>query len=510
MGCGEVQIYELAESIAKDLRTYLETGKKPEQPQQPPPPPVTPPSVSPTPSPPLPGTPPSTPSQGYGAIKITTNPAGATVFVDATPMGTTPTTLTNIPAGERQLSIVKDGYSTLNKVVTVYAGRTTEVTETLARLTGSIMIGSSPSGAQVYLNDKYVGTTPYKVQNIPIGKYSVRVVLQDYKEYRGEVSVEANEESKVDAKLEGLPGKVLITSTPAGAEVSIDGKKVGVTPYSGEVSAGAHKVRVWKEGYQSAEESITIEPNRAKTLDVVLKKGPDVRGEMVYVPAGEFMMGCNKAVDKKCDPDEKPYHKVYLNAYYIDKYEVTVAQYTECVNAGKCTPGNSGDFCNYGREDRQNHPINCVDWNQAKAYCEWLGKRLPTEAEWEKAARGTDGRVYPWGNEWNPRNANWDERGREDGYKETAPVGSYGGGVSPYGAYDMSGNVWEWVADWYGERYYRNSPSSNPRGPASGQYRVVRGGGWFGDYPDYLRASVRDWGGPGTRNLYVGFRCSRD
>lgn len=232
--------------------------------------------------------------------------------------------------------------------------------------------------------------------------------------------------------------------------------------------------------------------------------------EMVYVPAGEFMMGCNEAVDKRCATNEKPYHKVYLDAYYIDKYEVTVAEYTACVKAGKCTLGNSGDFCNYGREDRQNHPINCVDWNQARTYCEWMGKRLPTEAEWEKAARGTDGRVYPWGNIWNPRNANWDDNGREGGYTETTPVGSFAGGVSPYGAYDMSGNVWEWVSDWYDGGYYKISPSSNPRGPESGRFRVLRGGGWLSLNPNYLRASIRIRNVPDDTNGSVGFRCARD
>jgi sulfatase modifying factor 1 len=225
--------------------------------------------------------------------------------------------------------------------------------------------------------------------------------------------------------------------------------------------------------------------------------------EMVYIPAGEFTMGSDRG-----EKNEKPVHKVYLGAYYIDKYEVTVDNYAACVKAGFCNEPDTGKYCNRGKSGRGRHPVNCVDWSQARAYCEWRKKRLPTEAEWEKAARGTDGREYPWGSEKaSCRYAVMKDGGDGCGMDRTWPVGSKPAGASPYGAMDMAGNVWEWVADWYDNKYYHKSPESNPKGPDSGTYRVLRGGSWYYD-PGYLRASYRGLLNPSNRYSGVGFRCA--
>ncbi len=217
----------------------------------------------------------------------------------------------------------------------------------------------------------------------------------------------------------------------------------------------------------------------------------------VYVPAGQFIMG---SADGEGDGDEHPQHVVYLDAYWIGQTEVTNAQYQQCVAGGACDPAgcmNDDDL------DKPDQPVVCVSWVDAKAFCEWAGLQLPTEAQWEKAARGTDGRIYPWGNE--EPNCTKAQYWGCDG--KTITVGSKPAGASPYGALDMAGNVWEWVADWYSEDYYANSPDRNPAGPESGDWRVLRGGSW-NYYPVNVRAASRNGLLPGNRNDYVGFRCA--
>jgi formylglycine-generating enzyme required for sulfatase activity len=236
-----------------------------------------------------------------------------------------------------------------------------------------------------------------------------------------------------------------------------------------------------------------------------------VYGDMVLIPAGSFWMGCNTAVDSNCSSDESPYHQVTLSAYYMDKTEVTVTAYGECVTAGACTaPSTYYSYCNWNVTGKEDHPVNCITWFQSEAYCAWAGKRLPTEAEWEKAARGTDGRKYPWGNE----TATCDyavmyEGGNGCGTESTMPVCSKSpAGDSPYGLCDMSGNVWEWVSDWYDSSYYSSSPGTDPVGPASGSLRVFRGGSLSRE-GFYLRASDRFGNDPSGNYGVLGARCAR-
>jgi formylglycine-generating enzyme required for sulfatase activity len=228
---------------------------------------------------------------------------------------------------------------------------------------------------------------------------------------------------------------------------------------------------------------------------------------MVYVPAGEFEMGSTEL-----GVDEEPVHTVALDAFWIDQMEVTNAQYRQCMEARACEEPGCWD-----EEDLRapEQPVVCVTWYQAQAYCEWAGGWLPTEAEWEYAARGPEGWRYPWGDEFdgtrlNYCDANCDrdyaDKEFDDGYAYTASVGSFPAGASWCGALDLAGNVFELVADWYDGNYYSRSPSRNPTGPSSGERRVSRGGSWH-HVRDLARSENRNMGNPGASHDSVGFRC---
>lgn len=223
---------------------------------------------------------------------------------------------------------------------------------------------------------------------------------------------------------------------------------------------------------------------------------------MVLIPQGEFRIG---STDGKVD--EQPVHRVRLDAFWMDQTEVTNAQYKKCAASGLCTNPSLGDsftrheYYTSDNEQYADFPVIHVNWYQAAAYCKWAGGRLPTEAEWEAAARGTDGRTYPMGDAVAKGSANY------AGFVgDTTRVGSYPSGSSPYGVLDMAGNVWEWASDWYDQDFYSRSPDRNPTGPPSGSSRVLRGGSWEDD-SDLLRSANRNFNDPLISTTTWGFRC---
>ena len=270
--------------------------------------------------------------------------------------------------------------------------------------------------------------------------------------------------------------------------------------------------------------------------------GSPLSDEMVIIPAGEFLMGSPD--DGMSYDDERPQRKVYVSSFSIDRHEVTNARYQQFVNAtGHPAPRHQKpEFTLWGHNaplaGSEQHPVVNVSWEDAVAYCRWQDKRLPTEAEWEKAARGLDGHRYPWGDDWDFTRANsasyWAGRtvefkdGKEwkafwitgdgarisherglNGEVLTLPVGSFPDGASPYGLLDMVGNVSEWVQDWYEPYSYLNAPLSDPQGPNGQLLKVVRGGSWLKPARN-LRASDRDYGYPSDRASGIGFRCAKD
>jgi len=258
----------------------------------------------------------------------------------------------------------------------------------------------------------------------------------------------------------------------------------------------------------TATPSLTLAPTSASTN--LPTETVNQNAQMALVPAGNFIMGSDDHA-----PEEKPAHKVFLDNFYIDKNKITNALYKLCVDEKVCQPPKfSNSYLRptyYGDARYAYFPVMGVDWYMAKTYCKWRDARLPTEAEWEKAARGTDERVYPWGNEIDQSRANYNYNNDPNFVGDTSKVGSYPSGASPYDVYDMAGNIWDWTADMYAANYYATLPNiiANPLGPDLGQYRVIRGGSW-NSAASSIRSSRRSWNDPSNANVYIGFRCAKN
>ena len=260
--------------------------------------------------------------------------------------------------------------------------------------------------------------------------------------------------------------------------------------------------------------------SEGKKLAIERAKLP-AHDEMVRIPAGSFLMGSDKKLDRNAYQAELPQRNPHLDDYEIDKFEVTTVQYLKYVLAKDLPPlidwqYDGGNF----QETMASHPVMHVSWADADAYCKWAGKRLPTEAEWEKAARGVDGRIYPWGNQpAGLSRANFGRTGLSGPvrdrperlllYPPIISVNKYDNAVGPYGTFQMAGNVAEWVADWYDKEYYKTAPDRNPKGPEKGTQKSFRGGGWIDSTPT-VRGAQRNGTEPNTKMNWMGFRCARD
>jgi formylglycine-generating enzyme len=401
--------------------------------------------------------------------------------------------------------------------------------------TATLIVDSKPTGASVYVDDKEMGKTPCTVivDAGIMGKRDIIVAISkdNYATKRANLQVEAGKITTWnEIQLKRNPAILTIHSDPSEASVCIDGDEteLGRTPLTVTVDTGEDNkreitVKISKDGHKTKQSKLKLESGKeTKLLDIHLEKLakpepdtqlsniPEIIGKdgapMILIPAGEFAMG-----DHYGNRDEKPVHKVYLDAFYMDKYEVTNEQYKKFLDS---TKHRTPYYWNDARYNAIHQPVVGVNWYDAVAYCEWAGKRLPTEAEWEKAARGgMDSKKYVWGDAWPPPNNSGNFvkfRGYKDVYTYSSPVGSFN--PNGYGLYDIAGNVWELYADWYDKDYYASSPSRNPKGPDSGFFRVMRDRGWDDAHnSQVLRVSSRNYLDP-TPNVYidVGFRCAMD
>jgi formylglycine-generating enzyme required for sulfatase activity len=393
------------------------------------------------------------------------------------------------------------------------------------RLCIEVEIDSVPSGAAIWIDGERQTepeSTPW-TGRLTVGNHKVLVWKSGYEQREETLEVTADAPAHLTLSLArsgasavpaaaantAVSGTLKIVTEPAGAQVSIDGEPVGRAPYRKQVEPGTYHLKVSLKGFSSIEKDITVQPG-AEAYDLekfatepeaprpvaVAPADATQTSDMIYVAGGTFSMGSEEG-----EEDEKPVTHVTLSGFWMDRTEVSVAEYRRCVDAGRCRAPDSKLLCNWGLSGRADHPINCVDWSQAKAFCSWKGKRLPTEAEWEYAARGKGRARYPWGEaQPSPKLAQW------NGASGTAPIGSHPAGENPLGLRDLAGNVWEWVEDAYAP--YPGGRVTNPV-QETGQNRVNRGGSWSTFDPSWLRGSDRSQSDPGTRVDDLGFRCVR-
>lgn len=325
-----------------------------------------------------------------------------------------------------------------------------------------------------------------------------------------------------------LSGATVTTTPVTSSETTNASGQYTIT----DVDADDYIVTAGKSGYIGNNASVTVTAGNTATADIALTSwasGPTMEIEWISIPSGNFTMG-SLFTDPNAQTDEQPQHVVYLDAYQISKYEITNAQYNDFIEDGGYSNSDywtaegwvwinqysviepywwtEGDF-NSGMAF-PNHPVVGVSWHEAYAFCQWIGGYLPTEAQWEKAARGTDPTNYwPWGSTWEPGRCNSYFNVPPDTFTYSSPIGYFSEGQSTYALYDLAGNVWEWVNDFYDSEYYSVSPDSNPTGPVTGLFRVFRGGGW-GNIGVYLcRSADRRYHNMVGSNGVIGFRPAK-
>lgn len=369
-------------------------------------------------------------------------------------------------------------------------------------------------------NTAFTVLSPSFPQNVSPGQkldVTIRFSPVQEKYYTGVLIIESNnyDEPRIHIPTQGLgqkTWKLKVISTPSGANIVLNEVNHGITPNIIQLPTGSYKLKLSKEGYLDMEETVTVESEKSLQWNVRLYRLPPINitgkygGVMVQIPAGEFQMGKEGSKEQGFMGDEKPVHTVYLDTFYIDKYEVTNALYKKFVQATGYKEPSSKTTKLWSNPDfnEDSKPVVYVNWEDAKAYAEWAGKRLPTEAEWEKAAyegvsgwKEADIGNYSGTNVYSP-----------DRYEHTAYVGMFP--PNAYGLYDVNGNVSEWCADWYDRDYYANSPRQNPKGPDTGQRRIVRGQDWIDSKLQY-ELKLRWWCElPSESCSSTGFRCAMD
>ena len=443
-------------------------------------------------------------SGGQVLVRFASEPSGAVVLVDGQVAcrDTRKDCASNLAAGPHEVSMQLEHHLPRVEQMTAVAGLELRwrLTPNFALLT----VESVPSGLEVMVDERPSGRTPVREHRVQAGVRAVLVKSRCHYDTGERVRLERGETRRLMFTLDAREAAIDVTATTRDgraveAEVRVDGAVVGRSPGRFKVPVCAKKVEVVGEAGQWSGD-LALEERKVQPVSAQL--GASGGLDWVRIGGGAFRMGTN--VNKR----EKPVRRVRVGTFQMSRSEVTVGQYGACVKAGQCTAPRAGRSCNWKKAGREQHPVNCVDWGQASAFAKWAGGRLPSEAEWEYAARsGGKARKYPWGNEEaSCARVVMKGGGRGCGPESTWPVCSKAKGHTEQGLCDMAGNVWEWVADWYGP--YGEAPTDGSARTRAAQGRVNRGGGW-NDTAGFLRAALRDGDLPGFLNGNLGFRVAK-
>jgi len=416
-------------------------------------------------------------------LEIVSEPEGADVQLSGKEVGITPVTVRDVTPGHYVVRASRPGFKTWFRTVEVRQGGAQTVRVRLERETAFATVESTPAQARFYHEDgTLLGVTPFN-DYVPAGQYRMRFSKDHYEDTFVDVDLVPDGTARIVAELRGKRARIMVSSDPRAATIYIDELERGRrTPATLEVEPGLRTVGVALAGYSREERDLEVKPDTSIEVHFDLVPG-NVPAGMVKVPASEFIMGCDTE-----SPDERPRRKVFVPTFFIDKHEITNIRYQRFDPTYTFPP------------ELASHPVVNVTWHEAVAYAEWAGKRLPTEAEWEKAARGETGRLYPWGNTFNDAMCN--VAGTLASLLKS--VGQFPEGRSPYGCYDMAGNVWEWVEDWYAP-YPGNLDMRNDYGQ---QVRVIRGGAYT-ESAFHARCANRDYERPNVGRPDIGFRCAK-
>ncbi len=409
---------------------------------------------------------------------------GAEVLIAGEDRGPTPVTVEGLAPGKYEVVLRHSRYKRTIQEIEVKGLPEEQVTVEMQPLTGYLSIESSPIGAEVFLDGEKAGTTPLLSLPLQIGEHSYELRLENYYPLNNTFMVEENFRHEFTHQFKPMEAEIQVFSRPTGAQIWINNiLQAQLSPAKFTLPPGSYLVSAHTQGFVQTEQTVELTENESETVELKMEPG-NVPVGMVLVPGGDFAMGTDERA-----PDERPKRVVNLKPFYIDKFEVTNEAFVRIFPEHKFPDG------------QENFPALGVSWAQAVKYASMTGKRLPSEAEWEKAARGTDGREYPWGEMFENGRCN----NQDSGLGRPVRVGKYFNGNSIYKCVDMSGNAYEWVMDWY-DAYPGNQYVTKDYGQI---FRVLRGGSYLSDKFE-ARCPARHFDRMDAKRADYGFRCAMD